>query len=99
MKTWKSSFLENPIYSYRNFRKKSEDKNIKHHQERNSIHKIISIPAGATRFVPAFKAGTRAQTMAPSGLDSNLSAPWKLPNLCPHPVTFQSIICPSKLKA
>jgi len=34
---------------------------------------VIHFPAGATRFAPAFKAGTRAQTMAPSGLVSN---PW-----------------------
>jgi len=33
-----------------------------------------AIPAGATHFVPAFMAGTRVQTKAPSGLVEKLSA-------------------------
>jgi len=37
-----------------------------------AFEKIIHIPAEATRFVPAFMAGTRAQTMPSSGLFSNV---------------------------
>ena len=33
--------------------------------------KIIHVPAEATCFAPAFEAGTRAQTMASSGLVKN----------------------------
>jgi len=36
------------------------------------MHSLNEIPAGGTRFVPAFMAGTRAQTKPPSGLFTKL---------------------------
>jgi len=41
--------------------------------EPSSRHFLNEIPAGGTRFAPAFRAGTRAQTKPPSGLAIKLS--------------------------